>query len=485
MTSGFKRRFKPFDVLTAGDIDAIEGGVLEILERVGLKFDVDQPEALNIFDDAGCTVDFEEKIVKFPPGLVQEGIRKCPSSFHVEARDPNNDLVVGGNTVYFQPGPGMWYLDTETMEPRFPTRQEFYDAVRIYDALPNLHHFHNNSPNTNIEGVHPLLSTIETYAARARYSTKVNYFSQSHESDRFNIEIAKVVGARGLFGIGSASPLCWSDDAISAEIRAVKSGMPLICCGGSVWGASAPATMAGELVTNIAESLGPLILAQLIDPGHPVVPGTFTFPTNMSTGAPFFCNITIALASAGFAQFWRRYRIPTQLIEAAIPNAKVWDFQSGYEKGMNALVQAQAGGSIVWIHGTVHGELTAHPLQAILDDDIAGMIGRFLEGIEVSDETLAIDLIEEVGPLPGFYLDRAHTRTWWRNEQYMPQSADTSTLAEWQMGGRKSALDLAKERMEDILKNHEVSVSLTSGQEEDIQKILEEAREFYGHRLDD
>ena len=71
--------------------------------------------------------------------------------------------------------------------------------------------------------------------------------------------------------------------------------------------------MAGELVTNIAESLGPLILAQLIDPGHPVVPGTFTFPTNMSTGAPFFCNITIALASAGFAQFWRRYRIPTQL----------------------------------------------------------------------------------------------------------------------------------------------------------------------------
>lgn len=133
-------------------------------------------------------------------------------------------------------------------------------------------------------------------------------------------------------------------------------------------GASAPATMAGELVTNIVESLGPLILAQLIDPGHPVVPGTFTFPTNMSTGAPFFCNITIALASAGFAQFWRRYRIPTQLIEAAIPNAKTWDFQSGYEKGMNALVQAQAGGSIVWIHGTVHGELTAHPLQAILDE---------------------------------------------------------------------------------------------------------------------
>jgi trimethylamine--corrinoid protein Co-methyltransferase len=481
---GFTRRFKPLDVLRPADIDAIESGVLEVLEKVGLKFDVKHSEALHICADAGCAVDFQEKIVTFPPGLVQECMGKCPPSFHVEARDPRNDLVVRGGAVYFQPGPGMWYLDTKTMEPRFPTRQEFYDAVRIYDALPNLHHFHNNSPNTNIEGVHPLLSTIETYAARARYSTKVNYFSQSNENDRFNIEIAKVVGAKGLFGIGSASPLCWSDDAISACLRAVRAGMPLISCGGSVWGASAPATMAGELVTNIAESLGPLILAQLIDPGHPVVPGTFTFPTNMSTGAPFFCNITIALASAGFAQFWRRYRIPTQLIEAAIPNAKVWDFQSGYEKGMNALVQAQAGGSIVWVHGTVHGELTAHPLQAILDDDIAGMIGRFLEGIEVNDQTLAIELIEEVGPLPGFYLDKAHTRNWWRSEQYIPQSADMSTLAEWKMGGKKTALDLAKERMEDILKNHEVSKSLTPGQDEDIQKILEEARVFYKDRLE-
>jgi trimethylamine--corrinoid protein Co-methyltransferase len=484
MTRGFTRKFKPFDVLSASEVDALEKAVLEVLERTGLKFEVQQPKALKLFDEAGCRVDFEEGIVKFPPGFVQACIRNCPSSFHVEARDPKNDLVIGGNTVYFQPGPGMWYLDLDTHEPRLPTRQEFNDAVRVYDALPNLHHFHNNSPNTSIEGVHPLLSTVETYAARARFSTKANYFSQADENDRFNIEIAKVVGAKGLFGIGSASPLCWSDDAVSAEMRAVEAGIPVISCGGSVWGASAPATMAGELVTNIAEAMGPLILAQIMDPGHPVVPGTFTFPTNMSTGAPFFCNITVALASAGFAQFWRRHRIPTQLIEAAIPNAKIMDFQSGYEKGMNALVQAQAGGSIVWIHGTVHGELTAHPVQAILDDDIAGMIGRFLEGIEVNDETLAVELIQEVGPLPGFYLDREHTRTWWRREQYIPEAADTLTLAEWRKKGRKTALDLARERMDQLVKNHEISVPLTAGQEEDIDKILQEARGYYRDRIE-
>jgi trimethylamine--corrinoid protein Co-methyltransferase len=485
MKKGFTRKFNPLNILAERELDLIEKGFLDVLERTGLKFEGDSGRALKLFDEAGCVVDYDEKLVKFPAGLVRDSIQKCPSSFHVEARDPQNDLVIGCNTVYFQPGPGMWYIDIDTFEPRLPTREEFYNAVRIYDALPNLHHFHNNSPNTSIEGVHPLLSTIETYAARARYSTKVNYFSQSNGNDIFNIEIAKVVGAKGLFGIGSISPLCWGDDAINSEIRAVEAGMPVISCGGSIWGASAPATIAGELVTNIAESLGPLILAQIINPGHPVIPGTFTFPANMSNGAPFFCNITIALASAAFAQFWRRYRIPTQLIEAAIPNSKCIDFQSGYEKGMIALAQAQAGGSIVWIHGTVHGELTAHPVQAILDDDIAGMIGRFLEGIEVNDETLSIELIEQVGPMPGFFLDKTHTRKMWRKDQFIPASADILTLAEWRNSGKKAAIDIARERMAEILRNHKISVPLTRGQEEDIDKILEDAYKFYKKNIDD
>ena len=114
-------------------------------------------------------------MVKFPPALVEECIRKCPSSFHVEARDRKNDLVVGGSTVYFEPGPGMSSVDLDTFEARTPTRKEFYDAVTVYDALPNIHLHHNNGPFTTFEGVHPLMSTIETYAARARNSTKVNF----------------------------------------------------------------------------------------------------------------------------------------------------------------------------------------------------------------------------------------------------------------------------------------------------------------------
>ena len=480
---GFKRNFKPLEVLSEGQIDDIEKGAFEILEKTGLKFEGDQKKALSIYKAAGCRVDSENGMVRFPPGLVKECITTCPSNIHVEARDPSNDMAVGGDRVYFQPGPGMWYLDLDTLDTRLPTRDEFYDAVKVYDALPNLHFFHGNSPNTNMEGVHPLMSTIETYAARARCSTKVNIFYPALGNHRFNIEIARVVCATGLSGIGAASPLTWSDDAISTGMHAVEAGVPLIAASGSVWGASSPASIAGELVTNVAESLGPLILAQLMSPGHPMIPGSFTFPMNMRTGDPLFGNITIALATAGLNQFWRRHRIPTQLIEAAIPNSKCMDFQSGYEKGMLALIQAISGGAIVWIHGTVYGELTAHPVQAVLDDDIAGMVGRFLEGVDVSEDALAVQLIEDVGPIPGFFLDKEHTRKWWKQSQYVPQSADTLNLAEWKSTGRLSTLDHAKRRMHELLDIHQVSRPLTEGQEEDIETILADARPFYHKRM--
>lgn len=481
---GFTRNFRPIEVLTEEQVDAIWRGVFEVLERTGLKYDVETPRALKILDEGGCMVDYDSKRVKLPPGLVEQLIQKCPSSFHVEARDPKNDLIISPNTTYIQPGPGMWYWDMDKLEPRLPTRQEFIDAVRIYDALPNLHLLHPNSPYTNIEGVHPVMSTIETYAMRAKFSTKPTSMGSSLDNVMFNIEIGRVVGAKGVHGCGAASPLCWSEVDISSVMRTVEAGIPLRPGGGSVWGGTAPATIAGELVTNIAESIGVIALAQLMKPGHPVLPMTFTFPQNMKTGAPAFGNITIALAGIAFAQCWRRYRIPTMVIESGIPGSKIPDFQSGYEKGMLALASALGGVSIVWVHGTIYGELTAHPLQAIMDDDIAGMIGRCLEGIEVNNETLAIDLIKEVGPLPGFYLDKMHTREWWSKSQYMPVVADQTSLQEWLTSGKKTVLDHAKEKMEEILATHELSIPLTPAKEEEIDRILAEAREYYKDKIE-
>ncbi len=119
--------------------------------------------------------------------------------------------------------------------------------------------------------------------------------------------------------------------------------------------------------------------------------------------------------------------------------------------------------------------------KAVLDDDIAGMIGRFIEGALVNDDTLAIDLIKAVGPIPGMYLDKAHTRQWWKKEQFIPKAADRLTYPEWLEKGKKSALDYAKDRVEEILATHKPK-PLTPSQDEEIDRILAEARAYYKKR---
>ena len=142
------------------------------------------------------------------------------------------------------------------------------------------------------------------------------------------------------------------------------------------------------------------------------------------------------------------------------------------------MLSALSGANVITLHGGVHGELTHHPIQAILDDDIAGMIGRFIEGVEVNEETLALDLIDEVGPIPGFYLNKEHTRKWWKREQFLSKTSDRLTYPEWREQGKKNTLNYARERMEEILATHKPT-PLTPRQEADISNILEEARRYY------
>ena len=117
-------------------------------------------------------------------------------------------------------------------------------------------------------------------------------------------------------------------------------------------------------------------------------------------------------------------------------------------------------------------------MQSILDDDLAEMVGRFIEGIEVNDQTMAFDLIAEVGPIPGNYLSKEHTRKWCKKELLIPKVADRSSYGEWVKTGKKDTLAHAKERMAEILARHKPT-PLTPSQEKDIRRILDEARKYY------
>jgi trimethylamine--corrinoid protein Co-methyltransferase len=154
------------------------------------------------------------------------------------------------------------------------------------------------------------------------------------------------------------------------------------------------------------------------------------------------------------------------------------DLQSGYEKAIQATTGAISGANLIGIHGAVSAELTFHPVQAIIDDDVAGMIGRLLRGVSVNEETLALDVINRVGPVPGHFVAEEHTRKYWKTEHFVPKASDQLSYPEWMATGKKSALNYARERMEKILVEHKPK-PLTDSEEKEIEKILGEARKHY------
>jgi trimethylamine--corrinoid protein Co-methyltransferase len=475
---GFVRTFKPLEILADEQIEAIHRAALDVLENTGIK--MHHPEALKLFEKNGAKVDYETEHVWIPPALAEDSLRRAPSSFRMRARDPKNDLIVGGNTVYFVPFPGMQSIDLETWEQRQVSRKEYYDGVTVLDGLEHIHALENYTPYFGFEGIPQVLAIPEGFVAQVRNSSKcIISVGRSQGCEKFIIQIANEIGMEVSSGSAASSPLTFSMDELDCMFSFIKGGFPFHVTSSVVLGSTAPATIAGSVVSTSAEIMAGLVLTQLINPGTRVMAWNFALEQNMRSGAPGFGAIANCLHQVVFNQVWRGYGIPTVNLAPGPSSSKKIDFQNGYEKTLGALTAALSGANVILFHGGIYGELTFHPIQAILDDDVAGMIGRFIEGVEVTTETLALDLIGQVGPIPGYYLDKQHTRDWWMKEQFLPKAADRLTLPEWLQEGKKDCLSYAKERMEEILSTHTVSIPLSEEQDVRIDAILSEARDYY------
>ena len=242
-------------------------------------------------------------------------------------------------------------------------------------------------------------------------------------------------------------------------------------------GASAPVTSPPPLVSFGAEALAGVVLTQLARQGTRVSVEDSVLPMGMSSGGPQFGSLSAMLHTAAFGQVWRRYGIPL-FADSGWTNAKRIDFQDGWERSLTAMVIALSGCHVANHHGGVFGELAFHPLQAILDDDVAGIIGGFIEGVRVDRETVALDLIQSVGPIPGdFLVFRAHPGAL-QGGDVRPARGRPTLYQEWELKGGKDTLDHARARMEEILRTHE-PLPLPPEQDREIERILGKARAHY------
>jgi len=479
LRKGFTRKFPAFEILTKEEVEQIKKTTLDILKNTGMI--IEHKAALKMLEENDCIVDYDSQKVKFPEGLVLECIKRCPSTFRVKARDPNNDIIFGGNTIFFKSSPGMdIVVDPRTGDHRTATKQEYIDAVRVLDYLENHDWFSCYTPYFGYKGVPEVMKMTMGLIQRLKYSTKFTGLCFANYNWEFNFRIAKVAGCEILCpGFMVSSPLALSEFAVEAGFKTIEYGFPVGVDTGPVMGATAPATIAGGIAEFNAELIAGIVLAQLKKPYTRVFVWGFPNSQNMRTGAPYFGNISNALFNVANNQIWRDYGVPLRNTASVYTNAKPVDYQNAIEHAVPAILSAISGASSIHLYGGAYGEIAHSPIQSILEDDLAGMIGRFIEGIKVNEETLALDLINQVGPLPGHFLDTKHTYKWWQKEQYTQKYADILTYPEWEREGKKDCIYYAEEKMKKILSEHEVSIKLSEEQEEKINLIVRELQDFY------
>jgi trimethylamine--corrinoid protein Co-methyltransferase len=447
-------------------VERIHYGALDVLEKTGVTFDDD--EALTIMEEGGCGVEKETKRVRIPAWLVEKSLDLSPSSFTVKARNPKFDLRIGGSTVYYSSFPAMGIFDLEAMDRRTPVLDDQIMMVRLIDAIDEIHFCF--SPLFALEDKPQEVVVEWLYLELFRNTEKTTIGPGMFGCAPWIIEMAEATGQQVLAGISITPPLTYPPDMVSALIAYAKKGYPILFNLCLAIGSTGPATLAGSLVQQTAEAMAGTVLAQLVQPGVGVLWNTYSQIMDMRYGSLAPGAIENSLIAAALCQQCRHYNIPGS---AFVPqtDAKTHDEQAGYEKALTLLKVVEAGSHLTIFNGGIDDESCVSPIQMIIDTEIGEMVARMVEGIEVNDDTLAVDLIEKVGPIPGHFLGEKHTMERWQKEQFIPKISERRPYSTWKKEGSKDIVERAKERYKQIMENHE-PFRLPEDVDQELMKIM-------------
>ena len=322
LQAGDRRGALNLDVFTASEVADIHHATLEVLERTGIF--VEDDEALDIFSDGGCRVDRETRIVRIPGHLVEDAVAGAPSQIFLAGRDPRYDVVLSPGRVGFcNFGEGTMVNDARTGEHRPSVKADIADAARVADALESVDVF---EMAVGAGDCPPKTATIHNYEAALLNCTKpVSTGPQDGAAVRATVAMAAAamggedeLRARPilLFGTCPVSPLKLVREFCEIVIAAARAGLPNTVLSMAMAGGSSPVTLAGTLVTHNAEVLAGITLAQLTEPGAPVLYGSSTTAMDLRLAAASVGSPECALISAGVAQLARQYRLPSYIAGA-------------------------------------------------------------------------------------------------------------------------------------------------------------------------
>jgi len=445
-----------FAVLSADQCEQITLAALEVLERVGARFY--EPEALAIFGEAGCAI--EENKVHIPASLVKQALSTVPARFTLYTRTGEPAIRVEPNRAHFGPGPTCCnFIDPDSGERRLFVKRDAALAARVCDGLSDIDYVMSLG---SISDVPQERADIHEFDAMVRETTKpIMSWSFSREAlARIHRMCAAVKGSEEayarepfmIFYAEPSSPLKHSVEAVQKLVYCARHGIPMEYTPCLIAGATAPATLAGVLVQNLAETLGGVVLSQLIRKGTPLVVGGVLSILDMRTSILSYGAPELSLLSAGATEVARHLGLP-MFSTAGCTDAKCMDQQAAVEAATSIIFAVLSGANFVHDVGYTESGMTGSLEQLVLGNEIIGMARHIGRGIRVDEDTLAIDAI--AGAMDqGDYLSLDHTAENFRDQLWFPQLLDRRRLGEWEADGERTMGDRIRCRVRQLIAEH-------------------------------
>ncbi len=462
--------------LTDEELDRLRDATLQVLEDVGVRFP--DEASLRILGDHGAVVDRETRVVRFPRDLVLRALASAPRGFTMAARDPAFDLPIGDGATYFTTdGCGVATIDWETREERPSRKDDVATMARICDRLGSIGFMW---PTVSAQDMG---RTSQLHEIDAAYNNTVKHFQgmvMGRAEARYAVEMATVLAgsrealrARPMLSnlVCSIAPLAQDHAGLEAALVMAEAGLPVGFLSMPTLGTTAPATSAGALVVGDAEVISGIVLLQLAYPGTPVFHSIMKAWADPRTGAyvGYSIDSRARYAPVEMAHHWGLPSLAA-CFGTESPAAGTW--QSAAEVAHDPLLAALAGPEIVTGLGLSRTYTLLYPEAILLDDDIYQRARHALLAEEVDEETLALDVIANVGP-GGHFLAEDHTR------RHMPTALRRGLTHELAGGRFRDPVEVARERAAWILANHHPA-PLGAPEQSELTRILAAARAELG-----
>lgn len=421
-------------VLSEQQVEDIHSTSVRILCEVGVCFG--SRKALDILGSAGGRVDVDQKRVRIPEGLVERALQTTSGHFRLWDRGRNEfidlqDGQIRGHNV----GGCVRIFDAARDLLREATQDDLEQLAELMDGLENIHVCR---PVVYPAECPSSVRDIYTTAIMLQHTGKpYGVTSYSLKNLAYILDLLNVI-AGGLaelqakpFVWGSVcpdSPLFYTENTADILIEYAELGIPVAIAPCPICGGTGPVTLAGSLAQLNAEFLAGLVLVQVVRPGIDVKYTARPMPMDMRTGTATFGAIETGLMSAAIVQLAKRYRVCSDVYGLGT-RSKALDEQTAYEKALNGLLVGLAGADLIAAAGLLEDALTSSAEQLVIDNEILGMIFRAVQGITITADTLAFEIISAIGP-GGSFLTEPHTLAYMRKEYFQPRLVRSGLVAQ-------------------------------------------------------